>query len=138
MHIHLCISLIDSESSCCGNDVRLRSLHSSCLDFAADAVTTPGAVQVKTRLMGYKAVVCFLVERRGLPAFLPFITWERIMRRSAEPMPVSGLPPWSMNCSAMEACRIAFTGLRGLLDKSKKGFEVMRGQRGRKAKARLA
>jgi hypothetical protein len=27
-------------------------------------------------------VVCFLVDLRDLPAFLPLITWERMMRRS--------------------------------------------------------
>lgn len=114
-HIHLCISFVDSESSCCGNDVRLRSLHRSHPGLAAGATTTLGTDHVRTRLTGYSKSACLLVERRGLPEFLPFITCERIRRRSAGVMSAPGAPFWSMNCNPIEACRPVSWGVLRLL-----------------------
>ena len=37
-------------------------------------------------------VVGFLFERRGLPTFLPFMTWERMMRLSDLDGPVPIAP----------------------------------------------
>lgn len=95
--------------------MRLRSLHRSRSGLAAGATTTLGIDHVRTRLTGHKRAACLLVERRGLPAFLPFITWERIRRRSAEVTSAPGEPFWSMNCSPIEACRRVSWGVLRLL-----------------------
>lgn len=95
--------------------MRLRSLHRSRPGLAAAATTTLGTDHVRTRLTGYNKAACLLVERRGLPAFLPFITWERIRRRSAEVTSAPGVPFWSMNCSPIGACRPVYWGVLRLL-----------------------
>lgn len=84
------MSLVDSESSCCGNEVRHRSLQSN-----RRPASPRGNVQ---RRLPWTTVVGLLVDWRGLPAFLPLITWERMMRRSES----DGLIPiWLMNGSVM-------------------------------------
>lgn len=95
--------------------MRLRSLHRSRPGLAAGATTTLGTDHVRTRLTGCNKAACLFVERRGLPAFLPFITWDRIRRRSAGVMSAPGAPFWPMNCSPIGACRPVSWGVLRLL-----------------------
>ena len=88
--IHRCMSPVDSESSSRGNEVRHRSLQSTCR-----GSTYPGPGIGRLDSVGSS---CLVVDRRCLPVFLPRITWERMIRLSERPI-LPGL--WSMNCSAM-------------------------------------
>ena len=95
LYVHRCMSLIDSESICWGNVVKERSFQKGCC---------PGFGSPDPRIqwegrppLAWTTIFCFLVDWRGLPAFLPLITCERMMRRSDldGPFPIV---PWSMNC----------------------------------------
>jgi len=88
-------------------------------------ITNPNPEGLKRRL-SFATFFCFLVDLRCLPAFLPCVTWERMMRLSDRPIPL-GL--WSMNWSAMVTVIVscysrsissnpgdAFSGLPGFRD----------------------
>lgn len=74
--VHLCISLVDSESSCPGNVVRHKSFQSSGRP-AFGAGCGQAVVGILVAVKGCficTIAVAFLLEGRGLPAFLPFMT----------------------------------------------------------------